>query len=413
MRRARSAFSPGNRRTRLAALAGLAIGGLLALLLLRATSPAAPEPVAVTPAIEPPSSPAAIAPRPAEVAAAIAPAAAPAGTAPALGDRKVFNARKAAMTRDALVSVNDWINYPLWSARLTENMQYKQPVPFHTEATGPDGAAPKLELYPDKLDYAPGEPVRIVAVAHGAAGIVEFDALTGKTIGGVRTRPTVDLAWEPQPDHTFVATLAIPEDTAQKNRGDWGVMVDCEIEGEHRVATTQFREMGTDAKITGPYRVAVEEGSLSVYVTVQATAPSRQHLRGELWSTRGAPVAYAWVRNDETKVGASEMKLVFYGKTIRDSGQDGPYRIENLLLTTFDDNDDRLENPALDPDLETPAYARTMFTDTPVNADNTVLNEKKKVLEGELAKAESDGYDPKHYEAPPSPRASKAEPPPH
>jgi hypothetical protein len=147
-------------------------------------------------------------------------------------------------------------------------------------------------------------------------------------------------------------------------------------------------------------------------VTINATAESRQHLKGELWSAHDDPIAYAWVRNDDTPVGNSEMKLVFYGKLMRDMGIDGPYRVKNLLLTTSDQNWDRLENPAVDPNLLTPPFKHTDFTDVPINGNDPTLTEKRDILEGELAKAQANGYDPNNMEPPPVTKADKNAPPP-
>jgi hypothetical protein len=289
----------------------------------------------------------------------------------------------------------------MWSSPLTDDMQYKPQAPYHTESAGPGDSFPKLELYTDKVNYDIGDTVRIIAVAHGPSGQIPFDALTGRTDGIKRPRPRHDLDFVEQPDRSYVASLDIPADVARKNRGDWGVFVDCQIDSQHRVATTMFTIVATDATITGPYRVALEDGSLSVYVGIDATAPGRQHLKGELWSAKDDPIAYSWTRNAETPVGSSTMKLVFYGKTIRDSGIDGPYAIKNLILTTYDENADPYANPPVDPGLTTPAFKASSFTDVPINGNNDTLLRKQKTLEGELQKAERDGYDPSRPELPP------------
>jgi hypothetical protein len=327
-------------------------------------------------------------------------------------DRVSFNKRKADMTRNALNDVNTWIKYPLWSQPLTENMQYKSPTPFHGEHPGPGGAYPTLEFYTDKVNYAAGEPVKVIAVAHSKDGVIGFDALTGKTIGALKPRPEMTLDWQEQPDRSYVATLQIPADVARRNRGEWGINIDCMIQGEHRVGHNQFYEMVTDGKLVGPYRAALENGSLTVYATMNATAPGRFHLKGELWSMRDDPIAYAWVRADATPIGESTMKLVFYGKTIKDGGFDGPFRVKNLVLTQFEDDNERIVNDPVDPNLVTDAYKRTSFTDAPINGDNAALNEKKGILEGELKKAQGNGFDPNHRDPGPPTKASKDVAPP-
>lgn len=327
-------------------------------------------------------------------------------------DKAEFNRRKAAVAEQALKDVQTWIKYPLWSAQLTENMRYHKPEPAHTRAAGPGDADPSVELWPERLNYALNEPIRILAIAHGKSGPTTLESVTANTIGGLRTRPELPLEFTDRGDGTYVANLTIPEGVAMKNRGDWGVKLDCVVGGEHRVAHTQFNLMATDARVTGPYRMAVENGNLVAYVGITADRPSRQHLKGELWGPKGEPLSYAWVRNDETPAGTSTMKLVFYGKVIRDSGVDGPYHLRNLLLMTFEDNNDRLENPAVDIDLASEAWPHTLFTDASINADNETLREKERILAEELAQAKAGQYDPNQPIPPREPIASKDVPPP-
>ena len=398
----------------LSLLAAVAAVVLILAVWPRSKAPPEPKPVPITKA--PPQEQAQLAPLPERPPPAPTdmqfadPGASRADT-PAM-DRVSFNKRKAEMTRNALNDVNTWIKYPLWSQPLTENMQYKSPTPFHGEHPGPGGAYPTLEFYTDKVNYAAGEPVKVTAVARGKEGVVRFDALTGKTMGALKPRPEMSLDWVEQPDHTYVATLQIPADVARTNRGEWGINIDCMISGEHRVGHNQFYEMVTDGNLVGPYRAALETGSLTLYATVKATAPGRFHLKGELWSMRDDPIAYAWVRADATPVGDSTMKLVFYGKTIRDSGFDGPYRVKNLLLTQFEDDNERIVNDPVDPNLVTDAYKRTAFTDVPINGDNPTLNEKKGILEGELNKANHNGFDPNKRDPGPPTKTPKDSPPP-
>ena len=327
-------------------------------------------------------------------------------------DNSEFNRRKAAVAEQALKDVQTWIKYPLWSAPLSDNMRYKKPEPAHTRAAGPGDSEPSVELWPERLNYALNEPIRILAIAHGKNGITKLESVTAKTVGGIRPRPEYPLEFSDRGDGVFVANLTVPAGVAMHNRGDWGVMLDCYVEDEHRVAHTQFNLMATDARVTGPYHLAVENGSVVAYVGITADRPSRQHLKGELWGPRGEPISYAWVRNDETPSGQSTMKLVFYGKVIRDSGVDGPYHLRNLLLTTFEDNNDRLENPAVDIDLASEPWPHTMFTDVSINATNETLLEKQKILAEELSQAKQGLYDPNNPIPPREPIASKDVPPP-
>jgi hypothetical protein len=392
-----------SRNRRIAVVVTVAAAALLVLLLRPRAQPPAPLPEVRDPAphsegppeyahYTPPSEPKQIYPK---------------GT-----DNSEFNRRKAAVAEQALKDVQTWIKYPLWSAPLTENMRYHKPEPAHTRAAGPGDNEPSVELWPERLNYGINEPIRILAIAHGKDGPTTLDSVTARTVTGLRPRPEFPLTFVDRGDGVLVANLTIPEGVAVKNRGDWGVMLDCVIQGEHRVAHTQFNLMATDARVTGPYRMAIENGSIVAYVGITAERPSRQHLKGELWGPHGEPISYAWVRNDETPSGVSTMKLVFYGKVIRDSGIDGPYHLRNLLLTTFEDNNDRLENPAVDVDLASDAWSHSSFTDVSINADNETLLEKQKILAEEVAQAKAGQYDPNHPIPPREPVASKDVPPP-
>ncbi|HEX8952144.1 MAG TPA: hypothetical protein VF945_09890 [Polyangia bacterium] len=381
------------------------VGALLLVLLLRPRAAPPPSPV---PEVREP------APRSAGTPAfaQYTPPSAPRKLFPETVDKAEFNRRKAAVAEQALKDVQTWIKYPLWSAPLTENMRYHKPEPAHTRAAGPGDQEPSVELWPERLNYGLNEPIRILAVAHGKGGLTTLESVTARTVGGVRTRPEYPLEFTDRGDGVYVANLTVPEGIGMRNRGDWGVMLDCVVEGEHRVAHTQFNLMATDARVTGPYRMTVENGSLVAYVGITAERPSRQHLKGELWGPKGEPISYAWVRNDETPSGTSTMKLVFYGKVIRDSGVDGPYHLRNLLLTTFEDNNDRIVNPAVDVDLASEPWPHTMFTDVSINATNETLLEKQQILAQELAQARAGQYDPNQPIPPHEPVASKDVPPP-
>jgi hypothetical protein len=95
------------------------------------------------------------------------------------------------------------------------------------------------------------------------------------------------------------------------------------------------------------------------------------------------------------------MRVVFYGKVIRDSGVDGPYRIKNLVLSTFDSRMDRIDNPPVDPELVTPPWKHATFTDVPINGSNDMLNDKRATLEQELWKAQNNRFDPNQPDQPP------------
>jgi hypothetical protein len=327
-------------------------------------------------------------------------------------DKKAFNERKAAMTEEALKSLQDRIRYPLWSGRLTDNMQYKPPVPSHNLLKGGGDVEPSVDLWPEKLYYSLNEPIHLFAVCRDQNGVTHPDRLDAKTVSGTRQRPELPLDFQDRGDGTLVATLQIPPETARRNRGEWGVQVDAWIGGERRSPTNHFFLMATDARVTGPYRVDLENGNLVAYVGIDASAPSRQHLKGELWGPHGEAISYAWVRNDATPVGPSTMKLTFYGKVIHDSGVDGPYEIKNLLLTTFEDNNDRLENPAVSPGLLTPPWSHGQFTDVPINGDNAMLKEKQQILSEELAQAKAGLYDPNDPLPPRPTTVDKHAPPP-
>lgn len=310
-------------------------------------------------------------------------------------DKAAFNQRKAEMTKEALKFVDARLRYPLWSGPLTDNMQYKKPDPFHTVEKGPSGADPTVELWPEKLYYhSASEPVRIFAAFTDDGHPVKPDSIKANTVSGTRPRPEIPLDFADRGDGVMVATVPFGDEVVRRNRGEWGVSLDAYVRGEHRHPHTQFFLMINDAKVTGPYRVAVENGSLAVYVGINATASSGTGLKGELWGPEDQPIAYAQERNDHPPLGPSSIKLVFYGKAIRDSGVDGPYRIKNLVLYTNDDNFDHFEADAVDPNLVTDALSHTQFTDVPINGGNEALLEKQKILNEELKQAQAGLYDP-------------------
>jgi len=309
-------------------------------------------------------------------------------------DRAAFNKRKAEMAEEALKQVEYKLRYPFWSGPLAENLMYHPPSFGHGVMKGPGGADPTVEVWPEKLFFRLGEPIRIFATFRDGDAPIQPDSIDAKTVRALRPRPELPLQFTDRGDGVMVATLTLSDDVARANRGEWGVSLDSYVKGEHRQPHTHFFVQVTDATITGPYRFALEQGSVALYVGVNVTAPSSQGLRGELWGPHGEPIAYSGAHGDHLPVGSSTMKLTFYGKVIRDSGVDGPYHIKNLVLMTTDENSDRFENDPVDPDLSTPPWTHDVFTDRSINGDNPVLLEKKQILTEERDQAKAGLYDP-------------------
>ncbi len=119
-------------------------------------------------------------------------------------------------------------------------------------------------------------------------------------------------------------------------KNDWGDMtLEADIvygkEGKKaKVTSTFFSSPHKPAEFTGTFRENLNDGSLSIYATIQVLKAGNYHLEANLKeAAEGNYLAYATF-DGELKTGTQEVEFVFFGKIFRDKGFEGPYLVTDV-----------------------------------------------------------------------------------
>lgn len=119
------------------------------------------------------------------------------------------------------------------------------------------------------------------------------------------------------------------------------------------------------ATFTGAVREVIEDGSLSLYIGMDAVKAGRYVLAARVEDASGRPFALLSF-NEMLAAGRVEAKLVLFGKLILDEGASAPFRLRDLegFLLKEDTYPDREIVPSIDgPIFTTKAYPKSDFSD--------------------------------------------------
>lgn len=307
-------------------------------------------------------------------------------------ERAEFNRQKAIGARLALKGIRLNRDFPFWTRPLTDENRWKPPKPVVQEQRGPESEAHILQVWPQKQIFRADEPIVIYARLLDSGKPVAAASLTGTTESMPSLgRPAVGFTFAGDDDLLYSAVVPAPPEMLAEQPGSWGFRVYALLDSEPIQTINAFFVWPTSARLTGTYRDALEEGSLAVYAGVEADAEAEIQVRGELHGPRGEGIAFGWA-NQTVPQGRSEVRLVFYGKAIHDSGIDGPYRVQHVVLAI-----PRLKvigPEATEVAHETRAYRAAQFRDDAFNADDPMFDEQIKEYEDLLRRAEAGELDP-------------------
>lgn len=119
------------------------------------------------------------------------------------------------------------------------------------------------------------------------------------------------------------------------------------------------------ARFTGTVREALENGSLSLYLGLDVKKPGRYVIAGRADDAAGKPFAYLSF-NDVVSAGTQEVKMVIFGKLVRDLHAPSPFHVrdvEGFLLKEDADPDREIVPAQLGPLYATRTYAENLFSD--------------------------------------------------
>jgi hypothetical protein len=314
--------------------------------------------------------------------------------------RAEFNRVKAEGARQVLAGIHLNRNYPFWTRPLDDVNRWHDPLPHHEKQESPTNPDVILEIWPSKAVFAASEPIVLHARVWSGARTIAPATISGFTDSPPHLgHPVVPLAFaddgadadELAGDHVYSARLLLTAEELRAHPGPWGFRVEASVNGEQIVTMNAFVIFPEGVSLTGRYRDAIEDGSLVVYVGVRSDEPTYTQVRGQLHGPSGEDLAFAWA-NADVPAGASEVRLVFYGKVLHDRGVDGPYRLEHVAIAAP-------LRKLIAPESTgvahvTGPYRAGQFRDDAFNANEPLFDDQLREYEDLLARAERGELEP-------------------
>jgi hypothetical protein len=207
---------------------------------------------------------------------------------------------------------------------------------------GPNGEDPALTVFPALAGFEAPEPAVLYAylsvgetmiVARDVRAIVLTDDLT--PVAEVVYRDDGIAPDGAADDRLYTATFSPDAEAARALARSYMVRVTAVTPADDlRFAATSFLYSAPHAQLTGSYRDAMVDGSLSIEAEVEVTQAGRFHLEGSLYTADGGR-GLAWAQNAiDLPPGRHWIPLSYYGLAFREAGVDGPYLLRYVALST-------------------------------------------------------------------------------
>jgi hypothetical protein len=279
-----------------------------------------------------------------------APPALPAPTSPTAGatsPNAVFGGPGAGSpAQQALATYKLWARYPPTSRPIAEQPDQLRPHVLLPTVRPLDPNRPDkvtLRQEQDRLYLVPGEAavVTLAAAVAGSPATVVIDKAKLARFEG--TPPTLsapiasvifrDDGAPPDAianDGVLSAAVIPPVATLVGYAGDLRLTVGVRVNGEQGEVSFPFVYTGEPpARFTGAAREAVEDGSLALYVGVEIHRAGRYLIVGRLYDAGDRPVALLQ-QNDIVDTTAREVRLLAFGKLLRDAGAVSPFSLRDV-----------------------------------------------------------------------------------
>jgi hypothetical protein len=164
-------------------------------------------------------------------------------------------------------------------------------------------------------------------------------------------------------DGIFTAQIA-PE---PRDFGRWNGLIRAQVygvsaNGDRREARTRFYYGTPWAKLTGNYRDELVDGHLELMVEVDAKSAGQYRIEATLSGSHGL---LSWAEKTATlEPGLTWIPVTFFGLTLREAGEPGPYRLSSIALSNVTLKPPQL-NDAISTQYETAAYKPEDFSAQP------------------------------------------------
>jgi hypothetical protein len=168
-------------------------------------------------------------------------------------------------------------------------------------------------------------------------------------------------------DGSYAAFVPPSAEAVSGFAGELVVSVDLLVAGETGTLYFRFAQTGSaPARFTQSARDVIEDGSLAIYLGIEVFHPGRYEIRGRLFDARNTPVALV-TYIDEIAADAHEVRMLTYGKLLRDQGAQPPFTLRDIegwhyLLGEYPD---REVMAMWEAGYKTAMYPMDRFTDQP------------------------------------------------
>jgi hypothetical protein len=248
--------------------------------------------------------------------------------------------------QQALATYKQWARYPPTSRPMAE--QPDQVLP-HTllptvrplDPNRPDKATLRQEQ--DRMYLVPGETavVTLAAAVAGSPATVVIDkaelarlegtpAMLSAPIASVTFRDDGVPPDAVANDGVLSAAVLPPVARLIGYAGDLRLTVGVRVNGAQGEVSFPFVYTGEPpARFTGTAREAVEDGSLALYVGIEIRRAGRYLVVARLYDAGDRPVALLQ-QNDMIDTAAREVRLLAFGKVLRDVGAVSPFTLRDV-----------------------------------------------------------------------------------
>ena len=268
--------------------------------------------------------------------------------------------------------------FPPTSRRVEDNVDpiiKTRAVEEHLSPRG-QGRKPALVVFASSLSYEAPNPIILYAKfirEHPTDWSLRTDAeiagelrnAAGEVVAQVDLRDDGQERDIDAHDGVFTARLTpAAEDLAQ-----WNGLIRAKVygetaDGERRSAKTRFYYGAPAAKLTGYYRDQLVDGHLQLLAELEVKEPGDYRLEATLSGSQGL---LAWAENTvHFEAGVGSMPLTFWGLTLREANEPGPYRLSSVALSNVSVKPPQL-NDAFSTTYETAPYKPQQFSEEPYN----------------------------------------------
>jgi hypothetical protein len=271
-------------------------------------------------------------------------------------------------------SLRQKARFPPTSRRIEDNIDPIVQTRTVKEKLSPpgEGRKPTLVLFASALSYEAPNPIILYAKfirEHPGDWSVRTDA---EIAGELRNAADVviaevDLRDDGQErdieagDGVFTARLTPAAEDLEQWNGLIRVQVYGETaDGDRRSARTRFYYGAPSAKLTGNYRDQMRDRHLELQAEVDVKEPGEYRLEATLSGSQGL---LTWAESTvQLEPGLRWMPLTFWGLTLREANEPGPYRLSSIALSNVSKDPPQL-NDAISTTYQTAAYRPQDFSD--------------------------------------------------